>query len=336
MSYPIRTPISKIPQHLWGIMQYYPDVFLFQLNEVQYEQLWQKLLYSKYLYTDGYEIRPASWLRYAFESFKGWLGFVNNCHEGTISYVLNKLAYFGYSNSYAQPELTAMKGYKLSPLICVQALNEKNDTTTEELQRALVKNFFQVVPHLGIYYSSQMLSSDHRFGDSWLKTGAADLVSSLHPQDDQLIADVINALDKNPQSIAECIVLKKRKFAKAAAQFYCDKAKATAKPSLLSRMIWTDPRPGYLSKALFFDPDIAKRYASEFIEHHLGQIDYPSTLELLGLLSDEKQVLNYLLRIPENDRNLLVQKDNFYSSCFSAASSWKKTIYSGTATIHRH
>ncbi len=68
--------LDKIPKNLQGVMEYYPDVFLVQFNQIQYTRLWNSLSSAKYVYTNGYEIRPTNWFMYAFQSIKGWLGVV--------------------------------------------------------------------------------------------------------------------------------------------------------------------------------------------------------------------------------------------------------------------
>ena len=296
---------KRIPEHLKGVMQYYPDVSLFKLNQIQYTHLWHQLSSSKYLYTNGYEIRPTNWYMHTFQSFKGWLGFDNNCHPEKISYNLSKLAYYGYMKQLAQP--TSVTGYAMSPEICALLAKTRSDLTTAQWQIELVKAFFKVEPHLNIEYSYQRLNSNHRFGESWASVGAIELIPQLDPQDDSLIAMVIKTLDKT--GCSNFVFLENSKYAKAAAQYYYDKAKNTPVPSFFARLMWVDPRPGYLEQALAYDPEISKKDAQNFIEYHLKKEEYENAFNLLEQLADSKLVLKFLLAIPEIDRKMFIQKD---------------------------
>ncbi|HAZ7573001.1 hypothetical protein OQJ02_01225 [Legionella sp. PATHC032] len=301
--------LKRIPQHLKGVMEYYPDVLLFQLNQIQYTHLWHELASAKYLYTNGYEIKPTHWLMYAFQTVKGWFGFDNHCQPEKVSYVLNKLSYYGYTKQFLQPDFSSMRNYSMSPEISALVVNSRDDLTTAQLQNKLVNNYFKVEPYLGINYSYQKLNPNHRFGESWLHAREWGLIPQLDPQDDSLIAEVISTLDKNGISAKDLFFLQHSKYTKAAAQYYCDKAKNTIVPSFFFRLLWVDPRPRYLALALAYDPEIAKRDTQKFIEYHLGQKEYDNAFNLLGILNDSNLVLKFLLAIPEKERHALIQKD---------------------------
>lgn len=98
MPYLNKKLFKRIPKHLKGFMEYYPDVSLFELNQIQYNHLWDQLSSSRYLWTNGYEIRPTNWFMHVFQTIKGWFGFDNHCKPEIISYNLNKLAFYGYMN----------------------------------------------------------------------------------------------------------------------------------------------------------------------------------------------------------------------------------------------
>lgn len=298
----------KIPRHFRGIMEYYPDVSLFDLNQIQYTRLWHQIHTSQYLYSNGYQIRPTNWFMYAFQSFKGWLGFDNHCHPEKISYTLNKLAYYGYSRRLSQPQFSLMTRYSLSPEICALAVNEYADSNTRQLQSELIKSYFKVEPHLDINYTHQRLSANHRFGDSWVTVGELEQVPLLDPQDNRLIAEVIRALDQKGTPVIE--FLKDSRYAHAAAQYYYNKARNTPEPSFFSRLLWSDPRPGFLTQALVYDPEIAAQDPLRFIEYYLGKHNYHHAFNLLDLLNDPKMILKFLLAMPEPVRDSLVQKDS--------------------------
>ncbi|AUH72755.1 hypothetical protein [Legionella sainthelensi] len=300
----------RIPANLHGVMEYYPDVELFELDQAEYTQLWQKASSAKYLYTNGYEIRPTNWFMYAFQSIKGWLGFSNNCHPQKVSFILNKLAYYGYVKQFKQPDFSSIKYGALSSEICGLVINKRNDETTAQLQKTLITEYFNVEPYLSFNESHQRLYSTHHYGESWIRLNLWELIPQLDPQDDSIIADTLNALDKN-QTLIESF-LPNSKYAHSAAQYYLGKAKNIQEPSFLLRLFWKDPRPDYLARALVYDPEIARQDTESYVKHYLKQKKYQDAFNLLEILipNNSKLVLKYLLEIPEIERNELIQKDS--------------------------
>jgi len=295
---------NKIPEHLLGIMEYYPDVVLFEFNQIQYTHLWQQLETSSYIYTNGSEVSPTNWFMYAYQSIKGWLGFENNCQPEKVSYTLNKLAYYGYTQQFEQPDFSLPAAYSLTAEIINFSNDDYNNATTAALQTELVKAYYKVQPYLS---ESYRLGAHHRFGESWAGTGFTTHIPALDPQDDSLISWLISSLEeRNP---ADVKFIKNSKFANAAAQYFCDKAKTTQPLSFFTRLLWTDPRPGYFTKALTYNPDIAKNEVQRFIEHHLHHKEYEAVVNLLGFVNGDQLVLRYMQTIPEHILHPLVQKD---------------------------
>ena len=310
MPYVNSSYLYRIPRNQRTIMVYYPDIVLFELNQTQYTDLWQRLSSHKYLYTNGYKITPTNWFTHAFQTIKGWLGFENYCQREKIEYTLNKLAYYGYTKNFQQPDFSKLQYYSLSKIIVDLTALSYTDSTTDLLQRTLLQSYYEFEPHLGIQYTGQFLSTDHPFGKSWILVDAVELIPQMDPQDSNFINSLIQAIDQKGYAASEIIFLKNSKFSKAAAHYYCDKAKHTAVPSFLTRFFWTDPRPALLKQALAYDPEIAKKDAAIFIEHHLQQKQYQDAFSLLEVLSDNKLILKYLLCIPEDIRIGLIQKDS--------------------------
>lgn len=296
----------KIPGYLREIMAYYPDVLLFQLNQIQYDHLWSQLISAKYLYTDGYEIKATSWFMYALQTIKGWLGFENYCNPEKVSYTLNKLAYYGYTKQFHQPDFSLLLQYPLSSEIGALVTHDYNSSTTSQLQSELIKEYFKVDPHLNAFHR---LDEHHRFGESWVKIAAYELIPQLDPQNINLITEVIRVLEQQNRSPPDIVFLPGSKYAQIAAQYYYNKAKNTPLPSFVMRLLWSDPRPELLNKALLYDPQIAKKDAQRFIAHHLAQQEYQSAFNLIDLLKDSQLILNCLLAIPETERHTLIQKN---------------------------
>lgn len=295
---------DKVPKHLQGKLEYYPEFLPFALNQVQYTQLWHQLASCKYLYTNGYEIRPTNWLMYQFQWFKGWIGYENHCQPEKISLTLNKLVYFGYTKQFPQPNISLLKGARISSRICVLTLSQYSAETTALFQTELVKSFVHVRPRLKTRYYPK-----YPFGQRLAELKLFEMIPLLDPIDDNLIEQIISTLDKKQIAANEIGFLRNSKFAQKAAQYYYEKATTGATPSLLSCWSGNDLRPGYFAQALLYDPEIAKRHAQNFIEYHIAQKEYRNVVELLESLANPHLILKFLLTIPENECPNLIQND---------------------------
>lgn len=296
---------NRVPSYLHGVMDYYPDVFLYEFNQIQYTRLWRNLTTAPYIYTNGYELKPVGWWTYIFQSFKGWLGFENNCQPEKVAYNLNKLAYYGYTKRFPLPDFSNLSHLPISAEIYALATQNYQEQTTARLQNELIKAFFKVEQQLSLDYST--LNPNHRFGESWLKVGAMDLVPMLNPQDDNLILELVQAVDKTGSPAGD--FLKDSKYAQIAAQYYYDKASKIAPPSLLARLLWHDPRPAYLTKALTYNPKLTQEDPPQFIQHYIERKEYKHAFTLLSTLSNVQLALKFLLLIPSEIRDSLITKD---------------------------
>lgn len=289
---------------------YYPDINVYKMNPVQYTNLWQQLSSHKYLYTNGYEIKAVGWFTWVFESIRSWLfSLENHCHPKKIAYTLNKLVYYGYTQGYQQPDFSGLGEY--APSLTIQTLASKpySDTSTQQLQIALIKEYFSCEPQLLKQEYAKSLPSNHTFGLSWVYLNAAELAPNTNPQNDNAIHTIIKALDAPHFANTTVRFIENSKYAKAAAQFYCNKAKSVQLPNFIYRLMWTDPRPALLSHALIYDPTIATQEAEIFIDYHLSQKEYQSAVPLLELLPESPLVLKKILTIPQKERMRLVRKD---------------------------
>ncbi|HRD68713.1 MAG TPA: hypothetical protein PK657_01075 [Legionella sp.] len=276
-------------------MKYYPDVLFFQLNKIQYTSLMERLSSSRYIYTNGIEIRPTNWLMYVTQSIKGWFGFTNNCRPEKIAYTLNKLAYFGYVHGLLEDPLPEMVYYPLSAKIVELVRSERNDKNSADLQNKLIEEYFKSEPFLDI---DTPLESGHRYGDSWLKAGLTNLAPLMNPQNDSLITEVINSIDSNNYSADGVLFELNSKFSFAAAEHYYLKCQNT-NPSIFSRLFKGDPRKGYLEQSLSYNKNIAYKYPLQFIPYYLEKKAYPQVIALLPFVNNADEVLRILLCIPE-------------------------------------
>lgn len=303
--------LGRIPGYLEKDMKYYPDILLYQLNQAQYSSMWERLSSSKYLYTDGYVVRKTNWFMKVFQSFKGWLGFENHCHPEKISYNLNKLAYYGYTQRFRQPSFSLASGHSLSAEIRDLVVKDYDDATTAQLQRTLVNAYFRVEPHLALSTSDygHRPNANHRFGDSWITINAWMQVPLLDPQDESLINEVIHHVHRRDIQPNQYIFLDKSQYARLAAQYYCSHAKSIIPPNFFMSWGWNDPRPSYLVQALAYDLDIEKQDPDAFIKYYLQQKKYKNAVHLMQFLTDEKKILSFILEVPETERGLVIEKD---------------------------
>ncbi len=238
-----------------------------------------------------------------------WLGLKNYCHTANVTYTLNKVAYYGYSQQLTQPDFSKIIHHPLTAEIAALAIKKHEESTTTQLQNELIKAYFKIEPYLSANDTYQNLSSNHRFGDSWVNVNATELVPMLDPQDKDLILEIINIFDqKHLQSPVP--FLDQSKFARLAAQYYYDKAKKTPIPSFLASLIWQDPRPTYLALALIYNPKIAQDDPLFFAEYYLTKKEYQQALQLLPLLTNLPLAFKLLLSVPEPIRNTLIEKDS--------------------------
>ena len=288
---------------------YLPDIILYDLNAYQYKDKWYQLQNSRYIYTDGYNVRPTSWLMYAFQSIKGWFGFNNNCDSKRVSYALEKLAYYGHVKGYEQPDFDDMTYYQMSKEFNQQLKEAPSQNQTKTLQNLLVQHYLE---NKSLLSDSAGLSirANHQFGQSWLAFNVPELVPQLDPQDDKVINETIRALVSKKISAETINFIKDSQFAKRASEHFCQLAKEVVEPSFFWRFTWTDPRPRLLEDALIYNPDVAKNHASTFIEHYIQQKDYANAIKLMNCLSDEVRQKAYLLKIPDSIREQSLTPDS--------------------------
>ncbi len=309
--------LKKIPEPLQGVMEYYPDVLLFELDQTQYTHLWREIVSAKYLYTNGYEIRPTNWFMYFFQRVKGWFGLNNACHPEKIAYTLDKLAYYGYKNQFVQPNFSLVQ-YSMSPEICRCSSFKRDDVLTDRLQKRLITEFCKRGSNFIKISLDQDLSPNHRFGDSWKKINEIESIPPLDPQDDSLIIELVNDFEMQGYPPDRLNFMPKSKYTRIAADYYFnkfnseyDKSKNQYRVNRWLKECFGDQLgrvAGYLAKALAYDSGIIHKDPLKLISYYMEIKDYSTAFNVLSLLNDFDLERYFIKKIPENTLISLVAK----------------------------
>ena len=99
---------SSIIRHSQEGLAYLPDFIIYDLDEREYQNFWQKIKEhpQNRLYTNGLQVYKVGRLQALFQSFKGWLGFENHCQANKVELTLAKIAYHGYLKGYQSTDFS--------------------------------------------------------------------------------------------------------------------------------------------------------------------------------------------------------------------------------------
>lgn len=203
-----------------------PDFIIYHFDEVEYQLFWRVIMSTPRhkLYTDGFNVFRVNWFWQMFESFKGWLGFVNHCHPERIEMTLAKIAYAGYLKGFQSKELNESTTQFPVSLRFIKLINSKRtNETSKELQQLLMEYFINHVtafPEL-----SDTFRMGHPFGQTLINEYLAYLVPSLDPQDSRLIKEAIHQINYYVQWVCKTHCFKSSPFAEAYAQSLADQGK---------------------------------------------------------------------------------------------------------------
>jgi|GEM_PF-4606039 len=161
--------IGEIPRQYRKTAGYYPDMMLYQHNENDYIALWQAIAATKFVYTDGYGLRPAGLVRFVFETVKGWLGFTNHCLHETVQLSLRKFAYYGYLKNYSAHYVNGIPN-KYIDLIRIS----RNPETSKAIQEHLIKYCCKYPVKINID-----IAENFDFGSTLIKCGLRHQAETL-------------------------------------------------------------------------------------------------------------------------------------------------------------
>lgn len=293
-----RELIRNIPTLLQDPLGFYPDMLVYQHNNQQYQTLWQELSQSRFIYTDGYDIRPTNFLRYGFETFKGWFGFTNHCQENIVQLSLQKFAYYGYLSGFSQNTISQMEHYPLP--YTYQNLVGKSPAaqTSKDIQTHLINYYAQYAEHFPTTRYFKAITGQSIFGDTFLKLHMPGEIPRLDPQNPSLIAVTIEQLEPEPYPLTYTF-LRGSLYAQSVVIHYLEKAKIEKQGKFYYWPLVSDGQQKaqrYLERALVFDPNIRIQERPIYIEYYLEKKNFVEAFGLIQGLNDIQQAMAYLVK----------------------------------------
>ncbi|WP_131783478.1 hypothetical protein [Legionella gresilensis] len=304
--------LNNIPSDYRSALGYYPDMLVYQHNARQYEQQWQKLIRAKYIYTNGYNLKPVGMFRYAFESFKGWLGYNNHCEPQKVQLSLCKFAYYGYLNNYSQNALQKpFTSYKI-PEQYLRLVKNPRDTATSKALQDLLINYYRTSSNTLPRIPTLPITSYYAFGDCFKFIEQWAEIPRLDPQSPHLITTTFNKLEYE-LAIKDYPFYPGSYYAQLTAQSYLDRAK-DKKNSFLYRWSWFSSAQQqthyHLQRAITFNPNIINQNLTLYIDYFLEKRELGQAFNLINQLSDLKQAANYIVLNYEVADQLALIKPN--------------------------
>ncbi|CEK10265.1 hypothetical protein [Legionella hackeliae] len=306
--------LVKLPEEKRDFLGFRPDILLFQDDESEYQATIHKLTAAKYLYTDGFDIRPASLLRYVFESFKGWLGLDNNCEPRKVQMGLRKYAFYGYLQGYSQTHSNSLQRHGVPAIFFHLLHSPRGDDTTKALQDNLTRFYVSDVQHLVAKEGEPSISfENHSFGKTWASLELWSEIPKLDPQDDSLITTTVEHLENSRTSYT---FLKNSKYAFSVAQIYMNEVRAHQntnrfKKYLKSFLNFSTDAQALIEKAIFYAPDICLQNKNIFINFYLEKKNFDAAFHLIEQLQDLKEAITLLNNHFEKSKLLqYVKKDS--------------------------
>lgn len=308
-----RALIKKFPGASRKALGYYPDMLVYQHDSHQYQTHWQQLSQSPFIYTNGYDMRPAGYLRYAFETVKGWLGLHNHCQENCVQLSLQKFAYYGYLRGFSQDFATNMHNYPLSPTYRNLITQSHSEQISADIQAQLISYYVLHAEQFPTTNHIARISNQSIFGDTFRKLGYSSEIPRLDPQNPSLIRNTIERLEPeiNPASYT---FLTGTCYAKTVSNHYLAKAKIEKNGRLYNWPLLSDGQiktQRYLARALVFDPVIHTREKPIYIDYFLEKKNYSNAFSLIKELDDITQAMSCLIKHFSKEQQIqFVEKDS--------------------------
>ncbi|KTC92470.1 hypothetical protein OQJ15_12080 [Fluoribacter dumoffii] len=263
-----------------------PDFLVYDFDEEEYKSFWKEIASSsrQKLYTDGIDVFPVNWVRYFFESFKGWLGFENHCHPNRVEMTLGKIAYAGYMKGYKSQSLFYnVDMSSISDRFINLVHSPRTNQTSAELQQLLMKYFInhsQAFPEF-----NESIHENYPFGKTFFQEHLGYLAPSIDPQNTTIIDSLINQIYYFGQSVSKSDCYRLSTFAEAYSHFLVQQNRS--------------------EEALYWSPGIKWKFKEHFIDFYLGQKDTTlkaseKAMELIAELflssnpDDQKEAVAYI------------------------------------------
>lgn len=198
-------------------LYFYPDVLDYHYDLTMYRAEWKKLSQEQggYLIVENGQLNRVGWLRFAWESVKGWFGFLgfnNHCHPAKIKMAAQKLLYYGYLNEFNQESpLEVMEGWddacRPDQGYITNSKENRSDQISHLLQQQLVAFYqdnaraLQALNTFTDYLPLPHKDHDYIFGNTYAVAG--DIISLVHldVQNEPFIRRIISKLQTGESTL---------------------------------------------------------------------------------------------------------------------------------------
>lgn len=306
MSYTKKTLISKIPKKYRESLGYYPDVIFYQHKQREYGQKLQLLSQAQFIYTDGYRLRPAGMFRFAYESFKGFLGFTNHCQTEKVQLSLQKFAFYGYLKGYQQQQLTKLQRHGLQPDNIQLVSKPRSSQTSATIQSTLIRYYLEHAEcfNAKIRDEQPKIRETYKFGISltWLKLWTE--IPKLDPQNDLIISQTRDQLENEESDHPSYDFIRDSKYAQAAANLYLSKAKKEKNTLLYGWNLLNNSKlraQQFLERALFFNSQVVVDEKELYISYYLEKNELQKALVLIEQL-EPVEAFSRLVSLEQYDK----------------------------------
>jgi hypothetical protein len=184
---------------------YYPDFLPYNKNQQAYRQHWEALSDTsrgRFFFANGITVKRAGFFRFAFESFKGFLGFTNHCSTPCVQLSLRKLAYFGYVHGYNDASLLTQSqkwhaDYQLPSHWYASLVKKRSDKLSNDFQEELLnyygqhRDYFPQLNDGDDYYAPKPIHVNYYFGQCYTHYDLHQYAANIDPQNDTLIQQLI-------------------------------------------------------------------------------------------------------------------------------------------------
>lgn len=290
--------LLQLPEEKRHFLGFYPDVLLYLDDEKDYEAETLRLARATYLYTDGFNVRPTSIFRFAFETFKGWFGFSNHCQLEKIQLGLQKYAYYGYVHGFSNYQIELLPFHPVSESFLTHLRSPRNNETTKLLQNSLMGFYVShVQPFINIEGEPPLSFENYSFGKTWANLAYWSEIPKLDPQNDTLISETVQQLKNHPGRYA---FLKNSKYAFAVANRCLEEVKSSKQASRVSNFLkkifhLSRNAKDAVEQALHFAPDIRMQDKTFFILFYLEKKEFDAAFGLIEQLEDITEAVNFLI-----------------------------------------
>ncbi len=289
--------LDKIPYPQLDAFRYFPDIIPYLHNSINFKNHWQSLAQAKYIYSNGVEVRPAGWFRYAFEAIKGFFGFTNHCHPKKVAIGLMKFAYYGYVHGLNKA-LQNPVHYPMPVQYVQTVVKQRTSRLSEHLQKQLMTYYLQNTDFFKANHLTFQIDKQYTFGESLVRINAHQYIPSIDPINTALIESTIEKLENKGVDYS---FISGSDYAKKAAVFNIEQSEKS-KGLFNSLFSWLNITENnvykHLKRALLLDPDCRIENLIAYIDFYCEHRELELAFNLIQKLEDIDQAVAYLAKTP--------------------------------------